>query len=99
MVGRNRSLKLFSQQKHFRKNNKIMKLTLQSLATLIHERFKIEKSRIVPDATLDDLGFDSLSQIDLATLVERNAGIKIGDDRLGEISRISDLLAVVNESV
>jgi acyl carrier protein len=75
-----------------------MKMTLQSLAKLIHERFKIDPSRVVAEATLDDLGFDSLSQIDLAILVERNTGIRIGDDKLNEISRISDILAVANGS-
>ena len=72
------------------------KLTLEELATLIHDRFQIDRGEIVLQATLNNLGFDSLSQVDLAVLLEKRLGIKIPDSKLPEIESISDVLAVAN---
>ncbi len=76
-----------------------MKLTLQTLAQLIHDRFQIDHGLIVPDASLDELGFDSLSQIDLAVLLQKKAGVTISDAKLNEISKIADILVFANEGV
>ena len=76
-----------------------MKLTIESLGSIISGRFRIEQARIVPEATLEELGFDSLSTIDLAVLLEKKAGFKISDAQLGEIAKISDILVVVNGSM
>lgn len=71
-----------------------MTLTLDTLAQAIFERFKIKTAKVVPDATLEELGFDSLSLVDLAVLLQRKFDIKVRDANLGEISRISDILAL-----
>ncbi|NIE57315.1 MULTISPECIES: acyl carrier protein [unclassified Burkholderia] len=76
-----------------------MHVTIESLAKVVSERFKIDPSQIVPDATLEQLGFDSLSQVDLAVLLERKLDLKISDAKLYEISKIGDILAVANGSM
>lgn len=76
-----------------------MHVTIESLAKVVSERFKIDPSQIVPDATLEQLGFDSLSQVDLAILLERKLDLKISDAKLYEISKIGDILSVANGSM
>ena len=75
-----------------------MNLSIESLVKVISERFKIEHTRIVPDATLEELGFDSLSMVDLVVLLERKLGLKISDAKVFEISKISDILTVAGAS-
>ncbi|CAE6701384.1 acyl carrier protein [Paraburkholderia nemoris] len=73
-----------------------MNVSIDSLGKVISERFKIEQAHIVPDATLEALGFDSLSTVDLVVLLERKLGLKISDAKVYEIEKISDILAVAN---
>ena len=70
-----------------------MKLTLDTLANIIAERFNIDPAAVLPEATLDELGFDSLSMVDLAVLLEKKAKIFISDKKLNDISTIGDILA------
>jgi acyl carrier protein len=70
-----------------------MKLTLDNLAAIIAERFNIDPAAVLPEATLDELGFDSLSMVDLAVLLEKKAKIFIIDKKLNDISTIADILA------
>lgn len=76
-----------------------MSMSIESLAKFMSERFKIKEARIVPEATLEELGFDSLSQVDLAVLLERKFNITIKDAQLAEMSNISDILAALGGSV
>lgn len=71
-------------------------ITIEAIAEVISTRFNIDKSKIIPEATFDDLGFDSLSQVDVALLLEKKLRFKITDAQLNEISTISDILVIAN---
>ncbi|MEV6982711.1 phosphopantetheine-binding protein [Sphaerisporangium sp. NPDC051017] len=47
---------------------------------------------VPPTAALKDVGIDSLSLMDLLSLLERRTGVEIPDDALPEISTVQDLL-------
>jgi acyl carrier protein len=71
-------------------------VTLDSIAHVIATRFQINKSKIVPEASFDELGLDSLSQIELALSLKKELGINISDDELSQIATVSDILKMVN---
>lgn len=73
-----------------------MTVTLDSIVHVIATRFKINESKIVPEASFDELGLDSLSQIELALSLKKELGINISDDELSKISTVSDILKMVN---
>ncbi len=47
-------------------------------------------------ASLEDLGFDSLSQVDLAQLLRKKLGVQISDAQLSEVATVGDVLALAN---
>lgn len=73
-----------------------MTVSNEAIAQAIAVRFNIEESRIVPDASLEDLGFDSLSQVDLAQLLRKKLGVQISDAQLSEVATVGDVLALAN---
>lgn len=75
-----------------------MSISLDSVAQVISTRFKIEISRVTPEASFDDLGLDSLSQIELALALQKELGVKISDAELTQISTVSDIVEKANGS-
>jgi acyl carrier protein len=73
-----------------------MSVNLDSIAQVISTRIKIERSKVVPEASFDDLGLDSLSQIELAFSLKKELGVNISDDELSQISTVSDIMAIAN---
>jgi len=74
-----------------------MSVNLDSIVQVIATRFKIDANRIVPEASFDELGLDSLSQIELALSLKKDLGISISDDELAQISTVSDIFKMVNK--
>ncbi|MEU9094395.1 acyl carrier protein [Streptomyces sp. NPDC048428] len=68
-----------------------------SVIEVFVSRFDIDKDAISPTATFDDLGLDSLSQLELATAVKKRLGVEISDEELSEISVVADLVSLVEE--
>jgi acyl carrier protein len=73
-----------------------MSVSFDSIAGVISTRFKIERSRIVPKASFEELGLDSLSQIELALSLKKELGISLSDDELSQISTVADIETAVN---
>jgi acyl carrier protein len=70
-----------------------MTLSIEILAALISKRFKIDPAKVRSDSTLEELGFDSLSSVDLIVLLEKEAGLYMSDEESMAISTIADILA------
>lgn len=68
-----------------------------SVVEVFVARFDLDPETVLPDATFDDLGLDSLSQIELATALKKRLGIVITDDELTEISVVADIVALVEQ--
>jgi acyl carrier protein len=69
-----------------------MALSIETLAGLIAKRFKIDPAKVKPESTLEELGFDSLSSVDLILLLEKQANLYMSDEESAEISTIADIL-------
>jgi acyl carrier protein len=70
-----------------------MVLSIETLAGLIAKRFKIDPAKVKPESTLEELGFDSLSSVDLILLLEKQANLYMSDEESAAISTIADILA------
>ncbi len=75
-----------------------MSVSINSIVQEISTRFKIDAGKIVPEASFDELGLDSLSQIELALSLKKDLGINISDDELAQISTVSDIFKMVNKA-
>ncbi|MEU9572345.1 acyl carrier protein [Streptomyces massasporeus] len=68
-----------------------------SVVEVFVARFGLDPETVVADASFDDLGLDSLSQIELATALKKRLGIVITDEELSEISVVGDIVALVEQ--
>ncbi|KJK41331.1 acyl carrier protein [Streptomyces variegatus] len=68
-----------------------------SVVEVFVARFGLDRETVVPDASFDDLGLDSLSQIELATALKKRLGIVITDEELSEISVVGDIVALAEK--
>lgn len=75
-----------------------MSLTFESVAAVISRRFKIDRSKISQEATFEELGLDSLAQVELLMTLKKELGVELTDSQLDEVSRVSDLITVANEA-
>jgi acyl carrier protein len=62
------------------------------VADVISNRFEVDRTQVVPDISLDELGLDSLSQIELALVLKHRFGIELSDAELAEISEVADIV-------
>ncbi len=70
------------------------KIALETMQELLHERLGIAKDRVTLEASLEDLGIDSLMQIELLFDFEDKYKVKI-PDLTKKPTTIGELLAVV----
>lgn len=75
--------------------------TLAERATqLIELELGIEPGKARPDATLwDDLGADSLDQVELMITLEREFGIEITDEAWSAVRAVGDVVALCERLV
>ena len=62
------------------------------------EQFELDPAIVTPDATLDELGIDSLSAIEFIFLLEDKFGVRIPEEH-GEIRTVADLMNEVEKAV
>jgi acyl carrier protein len=70
--------------------------TLKILQDFLQERTEIEPSKIVPEATLEELGIDSLMQLELLFEFEEKLEISLPDVQ-ERPKTIGDLVALVEQ--
>jgi acyl carrier protein len=68
-----------------------------AVVEILVARFDLDAGAVVPEATLDDLGLDSLSQLELATVLKKRLGAVISDEELDEVSTVADVVALVEK--
>ncbi len=72
-----------------------MTTTAELLTRLICEKFEIDPAKITPQATLEDIGIDSLDTFDLVFAVEDELDIKIENDNV-KLSNFQDLVDLID---
>jgi acyl carrier protein len=66
-----------------------------SVAEVMANRFGMDRDIVVAEATFDDLGLDSLSQIELATALTKQLGVELDDDEMAELSTVGEVVALL----
>lgn len=72
-------------------------MTPDRLKQIIGDHLDVPSSAVVPDARFDDLGADSLDRVELAILIEKEAGFVIPDSVADRIVTVGQLLRYVEE--
>ncbi len=68
-----------------------------SVVDVFVARFNVRREKVQPDSSFGDLGLDSLSQIELATALQKRLGVTITDDEIANMSVVSDIVARLEE--
>jgi acyl carrier protein len=71
-----------------------MTTTTELLTRIITEKFEIDPARLVPEATLEDIGIDSLDIFDVVFAVEEELDIKVPNDDV-KIATFQDLVDLI----
>ncbi|MEU1037844.1 acyl carrier protein [Streptomyces sp. NPDC005551] len=74
-----------------------MSTVQESVVEVFVSRFDLDAESVVPEATFDDLGLDSLSQIELATALKKRLGVVITDAELSEVETVSDIITLIEQ--
>ena len=77
-----------------------MAVSFEELKDLISDKLGIEKDQIVEGASfVNDLGVDSLEQVELIMELEKKFDISIPDEDQDQLGSVGELLAYLNEKV
>lgn len=71
-----------------------MTTTTELLTRIITEKFEIDPARLVPEATIEDIGIDSLDIFDVVFAVEEELDIKVPNDDV-KIATFQDLVGLI----
>lgn len=69
----------------------------QSLTTILTEQFGVPAEDVTEDATFEALGLDSLDLVEVTLVIDEELGIRIPDDRLGDITTTGDAVDVLDD--
>jgi acyl carrier protein len=70
--------------------------TLETLQSILIKEFKRTPEQLRPEATLADLGIDSLDLVDLMFKIEDRFGLKIKDEVPRDLLTLGDVAAYID---
>lgn len=70
---------------------------LEKLTAILTDQFGVPADDVSEDATFEALGLDSLDLVEVTLVVDEELGVRIPDDRLGDITTVGDAVDVVAE--
>ncbi len=73
--------------------------TLETVQRMIMEQFELKKEDLVPEATLESLGLDSLSVMEFMFNIEDEFKIKLSEVPLDNIKTLQDVVNVIDKQV
>jgi acyl carrier protein len=69
----------------------------QKITKVIVEKLGVTEEQVKPEAAfIDDLGADSLDQVELVMALEDEFDIEIPDEEAEKLKKVSDVIAYVN---
>lgn len=71
--------------------------TYNKVADIIASTLSIDKTMVVPGATLPDLGADSLDTVEIIMKLEEQFGIEINDEKAETLHNVQDVIDYVHE--
>jgi acyl carrier protein len=70
--------------------------TVEKVIDLVASKLGIDKAKVVPSATLEDLGADSLEVIEVVMRLEDLFDIQIDDEDIEKLKTIDDLISYIH---
>lgn len=71
----------------------------EKIKKIICEQLEVDEKDVIPEASfIDDLGADSLDQVELIMAMEEEFGISISDEEAEKIATVKDAVAYVEKS-
>jgi len=67
----------------------------QDIQDYLAANYDIALDSVAPESTLEDLGFDSLGLLGIATLLENKYGIKFDTASMFRVATLADLMELV----
>ena len=76
-----------------------MPMVEEKVTQIIVDQLGVESSEVVPEASfVDDLGADSLDQVELIMAFEEDFDLEIPDDDAGKIATVQDAIAYIQKN-
>lgn len=72
-----------------------MPATVELLSKIMLEKFQVAPSKLMPEATLEDIGIDSLDVFDVVFTAEEVLNIKVPNDDV-KIANFQDLVTLID---
>lgn len=73
---------------------------LPALAEIVHQVVGVPVEQVVPDASFtDDLTVDSLSLLEIAVGIEEKFGLRVPDDQVAGLLRVSDAVEFIRSAL
>ena len=70
--------------------------TLDTLVSILTRDYCVAREQIMPEATLETLGLDSLSVLELMFKIEDRYQVKITDDTPTDLRTVSDVVRYID---
>ncbi|MEU7657258.1 acyl carrier protein [Streptomyces lincolnensis] len=67
----------------------------EKVKSLLTDVFKVPEDQITPQATLEDLGMDSLAAVEFALALEKDFEVEVSDDEVLELERLDLIVELV----
>lgn len=64
---------------------------ISRVGEILASRFEVDPDGVIPEASFDDLGLDSLAQVELGEILEQNFGIEVSDEEMEKLATLADL--------
>jgi acyl carrier protein len=71
--------------------------TYERFVEILTTQFQVEPDEIRPDVTFEDLELDSLFMVELVLVLQKELGVKLGDDATPRITLNSMVKLIENE--
>ena len=73
-----------------------MNETAQKISAIIADKLHVDVATVNPQATLQDLGADSLDMVDIIMKIEEEFGIEINDEDAEKLHNVQDVINYVH---
>jgi acyl carrier protein len=71
----------------------------EHLIEIIAKQLSVDEDNVIPDATFDELGADSLDKVELIMALEEEFDMEIPDSDAEQIQTVQDALSYLDEHV
>ncbi|MBR2188416.1 MAG: acyl carrier protein [Eubacterium sp.] len=72
-------------------------MTFEQLKEIMVNTLNLEEKDIKPEASLKDLGVDSIDAVELIMSLEENYDIQIPDEDAAKLEKVSDIIEYINK--